>query len=237
MRVALTLGLVSAIALSQPLDAQGRGRGKDGDGVPPGHLPPAGQCRIWYDGVPPGRQPAPTSCVEAERRAPRNARVVYGPRTSRGDDDSWWGRVYDGRDDRRDDRDGRYDPRYEDGRRRTDDSDARRRDGRYDPRYDPRNDSRYDPRYDSRSGYGALPTMLTVRELESRRWSAEVVRWVGARPARARWSDANRDGRPEQVWFLDSAGRVLQHWRDDSRDGRVDRVGLNQGGRLQRTVG
>jgi hypothetical protein len=54
--------------------------------VPPGHMPPAGSCRVWIDGVPPGRQPRPTDCRTAEREAYRygsNARVVYGDRTNR----------------------------------------------------------------------------------------------------------------------------------------------------------
>ena len=48
--------------------------------VPPGHLPPAGQCRVWVDGTPPGQQAAPTSCRDAMRDA-RNiqgARVLVG---------------------------------------------------------------------------------------------------------------------------------------------------------------
>jgi hypothetical protein len=58
-------------------DAQGRGNKKGK--VPPGHLPPAGLCRVWYDGVPPGHQPPPSSCAEAERMAARsaNGRVIY----------------------------------------------------------------------------------------------------------------------------------------------------------------
>jgi hypothetical protein len=48
--------------------------------VPPGFLPPAGACRVWYDGRPAGYQPQAMSCREAERvaRRDRNARVVYG---------------------------------------------------------------------------------------------------------------------------------------------------------------
>lgn len=48
------------------------------DGVPRGHLPPAGMCRIWIDGVPPGRQPAPTDCQTAVSTRPANARVIWG---------------------------------------------------------------------------------------------------------------------------------------------------------------
>lgn len=73
------LGVALALAAASPSDAQVRGR-NGSQGVPPGQLPPAGMCRVWYDGVPPGRQPRPTSCNEAERIASRdrNARVVYG---------------------------------------------------------------------------------------------------------------------------------------------------------------
>ena len=61
-------------------EAQGRGRRANSQGIPPGHMPRAGECRVWYDGVPPGRQPRATSCREAERVAARdrNARVIYG---------------------------------------------------------------------------------------------------------------------------------------------------------------
>jgi hypothetical protein len=77
-RTALALLLVGVAA--SPALAQGRGR--NAQGIPPGHLPPDGLCRVWYDDVPPGRQPRPTSCYEAERIASRdrNARVIYGSR-------------------------------------------------------------------------------------------------------------------------------------------------------------
>lgn len=45
--------------------------------IPPGHLPPPGQCRIWYPGKPPGHQPPPTSCETAFREAGMNAWVLY----------------------------------------------------------------------------------------------------------------------------------------------------------------
>lgn len=76
-RTVLALILIGLTA--GPALAQGRGKNKQ-KAVPPGHVPPAGLCRVWYDGVAPGRQPAPTNCNEAERIAAqnRNARVVYG---------------------------------------------------------------------------------------------------------------------------------------------------------------
>jgi hypothetical protein len=68
--------------VANPLMAQ-EPRGWYGDrvqGIPPGQLPPPGQCRVWYDNRPAGRQPRATNCVEAERAAARDshARVIYG---------------------------------------------------------------------------------------------------------------------------------------------------------------
>ena len=85
-KTAATVALVGMFAV--PLGAQGR---RNSQGIPPGQMPPAGQCRVWYDGVPPGRQPRATSCREAERIASRdrNARVIYGANTDRRND-GWW---------------------------------------------------------------------------------------------------------------------------------------------------
>ena len=46
--------------------------------VPPGHLPPPGECRIWYRGTPPGQQPPPGPCHVLERQVPPGAVLVYG---------------------------------------------------------------------------------------------------------------------------------------------------------------
>ena len=52
----------SALALvPSAAGAQGSRAGS----VPPGQMPPAGMCRVWFDGVAPGRQPAPTDCATA----------------------------------------------------------------------------------------------------------------------------------------------------------------------------
>jgi hypothetical protein len=45
-------------------------------GIPRGHLPPPGQCKIWYPGKPPGHQPAPQSCVSALKNAPPGTWVI-----------------------------------------------------------------------------------------------------------------------------------------------------------------
>lgn len=99
MRTAAATLIVFAL-VAGTADAQGRGRNRaKSQGIPPGHMPAAGQCRVWYEGVPPGRQPRPTNCDQAERIASRNrnARVIYG-------------------DDRYNDRYGYENGRYEDGR-------------------------------------------------------------------------------------------------------------------------
>lgn len=52
----------------------GRGPSK----VPPGHLPPAGMCRIWYAGTPPGHQPPPGNCQElSSKPLPAGAFIVH----------------------------------------------------------------------------------------------------------------------------------------------------------------
>jgi len=48
-------------------------------GIPEGHLPPPGECRVWYPGRPPGQQPAPSSCAEAEANAPPGTWILYRP--------------------------------------------------------------------------------------------------------------------------------------------------------------
>jgi hypothetical protein len=124
IRTMLIGSLAGLALLAAPATAQGRGNsGK----VPPGHLPPAGACRVWIDGVPPGRQPGVTSCANAHRTAARygdRARVIYGDDYARRGNGKSKGK-YKGRD--------RNDDRY--GRRDRDD-DRRDRDGRYGDRDD-----------------------------------------------------------------------------------------------------
>jgi hypothetical protein len=87
MRTAAATLILIGLTASAGIHAQGRGR--QAQGIPPGHVPPAGLCRVWYDNLPPGRQPAPTNCDRAEQIASRdrNARVVYGDRSTRANED------------------------------------------------------------------------------------------------------------------------------------------------------
>ncbi len=48
-------------------------------GIPPGHLPPPGRCRLWLPNRPPGHQPAARSCNNILVRAPAGSMVVYRP--------------------------------------------------------------------------------------------------------------------------------------------------------------
>ena len=54
-------------------------------GVPPGHLPKPGECRVWIPGVPPGRQPRPKSraCAGIEAVAPPGSWILYRPTADR----------------------------------------------------------------------------------------------------------------------------------------------------------
>jgi hypothetical protein len=78
MKLSVVL-LIGALGLALPhaLEAQGRGKGGDGD-IPASSRPPAGMCRIWLDGVPAAQQPAPTDCATAVRNRPAKGRVIFG---------------------------------------------------------------------------------------------------------------------------------------------------------------
>jgi hypothetical protein len=48
-------------------------------GIPPGHLPPPGQCRVWIPGEPPGHQAKARGCANVEKAAPAGSWIVYRP--------------------------------------------------------------------------------------------------------------------------------------------------------------
>lgn len=48
-------------------------------GIPPGHLPPQGECRVWVPGTPPGHQRAPGACSVEATRVPAHGWLVYNP--------------------------------------------------------------------------------------------------------------------------------------------------------------
>jgi hypothetical protein len=108
----MLIAAAATMLLPAALAAQGRGRGAGVDRVPPGHMPPAGMCRVWYDGVPPGHQPSPTRCDIAESDAYYNGgRVIYGAVAYRGRDTNRRDRYCDERDYRKGECGYRSDPR------------------------------------------------------------------------------------------------------------------------------
>ena len=46
--------------------------------IPPGQMPPPGECRVWFPERPPGQQPPPGDCSELQRRVPPGAVLVRG---------------------------------------------------------------------------------------------------------------------------------------------------------------
>jgi hypothetical protein len=46
-------------------------------GVPRGHYPPPGECRVWYPGREPGQQPPPARCERLVGRVPLGAFILY----------------------------------------------------------------------------------------------------------------------------------------------------------------
>jgi Tfp pilus assembly protein PilF len=47
-------------------------------GIPRGHWPPPGKCRIWFPDRPPGHQPKPGKCKKLRDRVPSGAYLVRG---------------------------------------------------------------------------------------------------------------------------------------------------------------
>jgi hypothetical protein len=49
-------------------------------GIPEGHLPPPGTCRLWYPDRPPGHQPPPESCRHLRYHVPVGAWLIHRPK-------------------------------------------------------------------------------------------------------------------------------------------------------------
>ncbi len=52
-------------------------------GIPPGHLPPPGLCKVWIPGTPPGHQAKARNCNNIERVAPAGSWILYRPSEDR----------------------------------------------------------------------------------------------------------------------------------------------------------
>lgn len=64
----LTIALGGCVAVYEPSAA----------GIPPGHLPPPGECRIWFPDRPPGQQPPPGPCEVLYWQVPHGAVLARG---------------------------------------------------------------------------------------------------------------------------------------------------------------
>jgi hypothetical protein len=99
VHLGLRSGLVAALFMwsglaavpADPLkDESGRGKGRESNsyfhehgysrlGIPEGHLPPPGECRVWFPGRPPGHQPPPGKCQRLRREVPAGAWLLHRP--------------------------------------------------------------------------------------------------------------------------------------------------------------
>lgn len=76
-------------ATGDVLASAGGGQGDDGRrstaatlGIPPGHLPPPGQCKVWMPGEPPGQQKKrfkAGDCSYVQTQVPPGGWLVYRP--------------------------------------------------------------------------------------------------------------------------------------------------------------
>lgn len=72
--------ITTGTSAPQPAPAQSRGPSTAATlKIPPGQLPPPGQCRVWVQGLPPGKQPRARTCTGIEDSAPPSSWVVYRP--------------------------------------------------------------------------------------------------------------------------------------------------------------
>jgi hypothetical protein len=77
-----TVVVAGGIEGGRPVPASAAGPGPAATlGIPPGHFPRPGECRIWYPGTPPGRQPRPKSrsCEGIAALAPAGSWILYRP--------------------------------------------------------------------------------------------------------------------------------------------------------------
>jgi hypothetical protein len=65
---------------SRGFDGYFREHGYTTLGIPEGHLPPPGKCRLWYPDRPPGHQPPPERCGRLRAHAPVGAWLIHRPK-------------------------------------------------------------------------------------------------------------------------------------------------------------
>ena len=216
-RFGLTVALFATTAAAAPLGAQQGGGARGNDDIPAAYRPPAGMCRIWIEGVPPAQQPAPTDCPTAVRNRPSNGRVVFGEKSPEGRSKDLLTKWKLGGE--REVEPGRL-TRGEGSKEEGKGEDRRRGgEGSETPVSQPSQ---------------PFPEMVAAVQFTNGQRPADVGRWLGEAKATARYTDADSDGRPEHVTWVDGAGQLVQIWTDRDRDGRADRVQMFHNGRRVR---
>lgn len=216
LRSIATLALTALVPVAVQAQGHGHGHGHD-DAPPPGQMPPAGACRIWFDGLPPGHQPLPTDCETAFRDVPPDAHVIVG---AGGDDHGEHKGWEKGHGNKHGDRD--HDADASPTPQPTGECLAYTPDGRCAEVYAPA------------GGPPVLPDMIgAVFANEGRAWP-EVQRWLGGLRLTVH-VEATMAGRPTRVRWTDPNGIVVQEWIDTNGDGRAEIVRVYRQGVLVHT--
>ena len=221
------------------------------DGVPVGQQPKETDCTTAYR-----RVPANGRVLHGESRNSRDG--GYGwPDRDRRDDDRYEDRDDDRYEDRDDDRTTR---RFIDRNGLECEEKAVTKNGKrsYDLKCrEPKNsrknagaargqddgyciDANRDGRCDVSTGRGypaTLPEMIDAVIYGKGQRTDDVAQWLGIGRYQVRYTDENRDRRPERVRWLDGSGLLLQEWIDTNRDGRANIVNIYSAGQLVQTLG
>lgn len=81
-----------------------------------------------------------------------------------------------------------------------------------------------------------LPQMITVATIRDGNRTTDVNRWIGGTRVRVRYVDANGNGVPERVTFVNLKGEIVQVWNDTNGDGRADSVQIWRKGTQLREI-
>jgi hypothetical protein len=73
-----SVACVALLVLSACASPYGHNPGYRAPAIPEGHMPPPGECRIWYPGLEPGQQPPPGPCGQLRHQVPPGAYLIWG---------------------------------------------------------------------------------------------------------------------------------------------------------------
>ena len=74
----LSIPLLAALLSGCVIYAPAHPTHRDEYPIPKGHMPPPGECRIWYPDRPPGQQAPPGNCRELRYHVPPGAYLIKG---------------------------------------------------------------------------------------------------------------------------------------------------------------